>query len=125
MNLLNISPDKNAPRSPSIPHRLAVPAARNIIAITKIYCSTLSVYLLKNHLIIIGKSQKSPEKYAIHFTKNRIQNQTPPSPLYLLAITANVSNANNKAIIVAEILIVTAECLLSPYLATIGYATMV
>ena len=47
ISLFSTRPVIKAPRIPSIPASSIIPAPRKSIAITKIYCITLSLYVLK------------------------------------------------------------------------------
>ena len=84
------------------------------------YWEILSSTLLKNHRVIIGKTNIiNKPKHKIEIVK-RNQNAELTSPVVIPIIIANTSNAKISVIIVPPIATITAIFLVTPSLLIIG-----
>ena len=120
MKRLSTTPTKNAPRIGSSPAGLARAEARKTRASTKMYCDTLSLYFLKNHRAMRGKTKRINKLYATMERMRRTQNHSLIVPVCIPTMTASMMSAPNTVMIVPAMVMVTAGRLPTPYRSTIG-----
>ena len=100
INLFKEIPARKAPTMYSIPASLARNAPMNTMPSTKIYCATLSLYRLKNHLPTSGNMKPKTKRNIVRPTAKRIQNCAVNSPFTISTTTAKTNKASTVVIMV-------------------------